>query len=84
MLSRLFIAALWSPAGLASRGSFVVFNYVLSLFLCDILGQVWYYLIVTVPDLGHLSYFQSSVDPYQIASSEANLSGSTLFSEKHK
>ena len=56
----------------------------LSLFLCDILGQVWYYLIVTVPDLGHLSYFQSSVDPYQIASSEANLSGSTLFSEKHK
>ena len=35
MLSGLFIAALWSPAGkgLTSWLSFVMFNYVLSLFL---------------------------------------------------
>ena len=36
MLSRLFIAALWSPAGLASRVSFVVFNCVFVTF------PVWY------------------------------------------
>ena len=47
MLSRLFITALWSPAGKghASWFSFVMFNCV-----CGILGQVWY-LIVSIPDL---------------------------------
>ena len=58
MLSRLFIAALWSPAGkgLTSWLSFVMFNCVFVTFPCGILGQVWY-LIVLIPDLCHISYF---------------------------
>ena len=58
MLSRLFIAALWSPAGkrLTSLPSIVMFNCVFVTFLWDILGQVWY-LIVSIPDLCRLSYF---------------------------
>ena len=58
MLSRrLFIAALWSPAGkgLISRLLFVMFNCVFVTFPCGILGQVWY-LIVSIPDLCRLSY----------------------------
>ena len=44
MLSRLFIAAAWSPAGkgLTSWLLFVMFNCVFATFLCGILGQVWY------------------------------------------
>ena len=49
MLSRLFIAALWSPAGKALVCDFDTFP-------CGILGQVWY-LIVLISDLCHLSYF---------------------------
>ena len=58
MLSRLFIAALWSPAGkvLTSWLLFVMFNCVFVIFPCDILGQVWY-LIVSIPDLCRLSNF---------------------------
>ena len=58
MLSRLFIAALWSPAGKGLRYwlLFVMFNCVFVTFPCDILGQVWY-LIVSIPDLCRLSYF---------------------------
>ena len=58
MLSRLFIAALWSPAGkgLTSWLLFVMFNCVSVTFPSCILGQVWY-LIVLIPDLCHLSYF---------------------------
>ena len=54
MLSRLFIAALWSPAGkgLTSWLLFVMSNCV---FPCDILGQVWY-LVVSIPDICRLSY----------------------------
>ena len=42
MLSRLFIAALWSPAekGLTSWLLFVMFNCVFGTFLCGILCQV--------------------------------------------
>ena len=60
MLSRLFIAALWSPAGkgLTSWVSFVMLNCVFVTFPCGILGQVWY-LIVSIPDLCHLSYSYS-------------------------
>ena len=56
MLLRLFIAALWSPAGkgLTSWLTFVMFNCVFVTFPCGILGQVWY-LIVLIPDLCHLS-----------------------------
>ena len=44
MPPRLFIAALWSPAGkgLTSLLSFVMFNYVFVTFPYGILGQVWY------------------------------------------
>ena len=53
MLSRLFIAALWSPAGkgLTSWPLFVMFNCVLSL------SHVVWYLIVSIPDLCRLSSF---------------------------
>ena len=56
MLSRLFIAALWSPArkGLTSWLLFVMKNCVFVTFPCGILGQVWY-LIVSIPDLCRLS-----------------------------
>ena len=58
MLSRLLIAALWSPAGkgLTSCHSFLVLNCVFVTFLFGILGQVWY-LIVLNTDLCRLSYF---------------------------
>ena len=57
MLLRLFIAALWSPAGkgLTFGLLFVMLNYVCVTFPCGILGQVWY-LIVSIPDLCHISY----------------------------
>ena len=55
MLFRLFIAALWSLAGkgLTSWLSFVMFYCVLS--LSHVVSWVWY-LIVSIPDLFHLSY----------------------------
>ena len=62
MLSRLFIAALWSPAGngLTSWLLFGMLNYVSVTFPCGILGQVWY-LIVSIPDLCRLSYFYITI-----------------------
>ena len=58
--ARLFIDALWSPAGkrLTSWLSFVMFNCVFVTFPCGILGQVWY-VIVSIPDLCHLSYLST-------------------------
>ena len=58
MLSCLFVAALWSPAGkgLNSWLLIVMFNCVFVTFPCGILGQVWY-LIVSIPDLCRISYF---------------------------
>ena len=58
MLSRLFIAALWSPArkGLTSWLLCVMFYCVFVTFLCGILGKMWY-LIVSIPDICYLSYF---------------------------
>ena len=58
LISGLFFAALWSPAwkGLTSWLSFLMFNCVFVIFLCGILGQVWY-MIVSIPDLCHISYF---------------------------
>ena len=60
MLSRLLIAALWSPAGkgLTSWPSFVVLDWVVVTFPFGILGQVWY-LIVSIPDLCLHSYFHT-------------------------
>ena len=56
MLSRLLIAALWSPAGkgLTSWLSFVVLNCVVVTFPFGILGQVWYLIdrfLIFVPFL---------------------------------
>ena len=58
MLSRLFIAALWSPQGkgLTSRLLFVMCFYDCDTFPLGILGQVWY-LIVSIPGPCCLSYF---------------------------
>ena len=58
MLLRLFIAALWSPAGkgLAFWLLFVMLNCVFVTFSCGILGQVWY-LIASITDLCRLLYF---------------------------
>ena len=55
--ARLFICALWSPAGkgLTSWLSCVVSSVSLS-HPIDILGQVWY-LIVSIPDLCNLITF---------------------------
>ena len=60
MLSFLFIAALWSPAGkgLTSWLLFVMFNCVFGTFPCGILGQVWY-LIVSIHDICLLTYFNA-------------------------
>ena len=56
MLSRLFIAALRSPAGkgLTSWLLFVMFDCVFVTFSCGILGQMGY-LIVSIPELCGLS-----------------------------
>ena len=58
MLSRLFIADLLSHAGkgLTSLLSFMMLNCVFVTFSRGILGQAWR-LIVSIPDLCHLSYF---------------------------
>ena len=58
MLSHLFIAALWSPAGkgLTSWLLFAMFYCIFVTFPCGILGQAWYW-IVSIPDLCRLSYF---------------------------
>ena len=65
MLSRLFIAALWSPVWkwLTSLLSFAMFNCVFVTFPCGSLGQVWY-LIESIHDLCHLSNFAYSVHPW--------------------
>ena len=57
LCARLFICALWSPAGkgLTSWLSFVV-SAVICHFPIGILGQVWY-LIVSIPDLCTFTYF---------------------------
>ena len=62
MLSRLFIAALSSPAGkgLTSWLLFVISDCDFVTFPCGILGQVWY-LIVLIPDRCRLPYFVNSV-----------------------
>ena len=62
MPSRLFIAIFRSPAGkgLISCLSFVMFNCVFVTLPSGILGQVWY-LIVSIPDLCHLSYFVNAI-----------------------
>ena len=57
LCARLFICALWSPAGkgLTSWLSVVVSNCEFVTFPIGILGQVWY-LIVLIPDLCTITY----------------------------
>ena len=61
MLSYLFIAALWSPAGkgLTSWFLYVKFSCVFVTFLCGVLGQVRY-LIVYIPDLCLLPFYENA------------------------
>ena len=54
MLSRPFIATCWERTDLLPLVCDVLLCFVT--FQCGILGQVWY-LIVSIPDLCHLSYF---------------------------
>ena len=58
LCARLFICALWSPAGkgLTSLLSFVVSNCEFVTCPIGILGQVWH-LIVSIPDLFTLTDF---------------------------
>ena len=62
MLSRLFIAALWSPEGegLTPWLLFVLFSCDFVTLPFGILGQVWY-LIVSIPDPCCLSNFNYRV-----------------------
>ena len=59
LYARLFICALWSPAGkgLTSWLSFEGVYLLVCLFPIGILGQVWY-LIVSIPDLCTVSKVQ--------------------------
>ena len=57
MLSCLFIAAMWSPAGERANHLAilcVMFYCVFVTFPCGLLGQVWY-LIVSISDLSLLA-----------------------------
>ena len=67
LLSRLFIAALWSPAGkgLTSWLLVVMSNCDCVTFPCGILSQVLY-LIVLIPGLSCLSYFVMKHDAHVI------------------
>ena len=58
MLSRLFVAELWPPAGKRPNllALFVLFSCVFVTFPCGVLGQVWY-LVVLIPDICLLPYF---------------------------
>ena len=59
LCERLFICALWSPAGkgLTSWLSFMVYNCEFVTFqLVSLVGQAWY-LIVSIHDLCTLTYF---------------------------
>ena len=65
LCTRLFICALWSPAGkgLTSRLSFVVSNCEFgTTFPLVSIGHIWY-LILSIPDLCTFTYF-AVVVPY--------------------
>ena len=81
MLSRLSIAALWSPAGkgLTSWRSFVMINCVFVTFPCGILGQVWY-SIVMIPDPCHLSDFYCFPTNYYVVGTQKNRLNETVLS----
>ena len=75
--ARLFKCALWSPAGkgLTSWFSFVVSNCEFVDFSIGILGQEWY-LIVSIPDLCTLTYFNIyNAEPLYISMNSIPLEG---------
>ena len=76
MLSRQFIAALWSPArqGLTSWLLFVILNCVFVTLPCSILGNRWY-LIVSIPYLCRLSYFTYALHFILSVMFQPNLAG---------
>ena len=55
--ARLFICALWSPAG---KGLTSWLSFVVSSVRIGILGQVWC-LIVSIPDLCNLTYYATEL-----------------------
>ena len=58
MLSRLFIAALWSPAGKGLTSWLLLVMYIVVLLLSHVVSWVkFWYLIVSLPDLCRLSFF---------------------------
>ena len=61
MLSRLFIAALWSPAGKGLTSWLLLVMFIVFLFLSHVVseGQVWF-LIVSFSDLSLLSLLPSA------------------------
>ena len=65
MLSRLYVAPLWSPAWkeLTSWLLFVMSSCDLLTLPCGNLVQVWY-LITLIPDLFHLSYFCLDINTF--------------------
>ena len=81
MLLCMFFAALWSPAGkgLTSWYLFVISSYEVVTFPCGILVQMWY-LIVLIPDLCHLSYFENwyEASPSRTLPSEVCSNGSMV------
>ena len=78
--ARLFICALWSPAGkgLTSWLSFVLSTVSLSLSI-GILGQVWY-LIVSIRDLCTLTYYEKEAYMYL----SFNYTGKKIFKSVHQ
>ena len=77
MLTRLFMAALWTPAGrrLTSWLLFVMSKREFVTFPCGFLGQAWY-LIAWIPDLCRLSYFKVVLVPCDNIHVYLNLSNS--------
>ena len=61
MLSRLFIAALWSPTGKGLNSWLLLAMVIVFLLLSHVVfwGQVWY-VLVSFLDLCHLSYFSTA------------------------
>ena len=73
MLSRLFIAALWSPAGKGLTYWLLLVMFIVFFYPCGILGKVWY-LIVSFPDLCRLSYFVNSLETLSVRQENADRS----------
>ena len=74
MLLRLFIAALWPPAGKGLTLLALLCDVKLCFvtFTCGILGQAWY-MIVSIPDLCLLSYFHHALSHLSILRTAGNL-----------